>query len=307
VDLPDQLAQPEKKIVLTKEDVDVPEEATHEGAGAAVDDEISDEDDSVTTRPDPKSALFAAKMALWTSKYHKYVDLGKKRKADHYQRLLLWYPPMPAGHKVLKGFYESLAEEYKNGAHQSDDWTTMWWETVTDEDFDADGDGESDGTDRAAFKAWMDVTESMIAEKRVTLGELEGQWGLKEEKPPEEETPKYEEPAPLQGYPTATPVAQGYTPNYPQAMPVAQPAMPQAQYVRPPAYPGAAPPIYGGAPMMMPGMQMQQPMMMPGMQMGGMPVMQQPMGMPMGMYNPQFQSQTCSTTTTTTTQSYGFR
>ena len=75
----DQLAQPEKKIVLTKEDVDVPEEATHEGAGAAVDDEISDEDDSVTTRPDPKSALFAAKMALWTSKYHKYVDLGKKR------------------------------------------------------------------------------------------------------------------------------------------------------------------------------------------------------------------------------------
>jgi annexin A13 len=284
VDLPDQLAQPEKLIERAAM-ADVPEEPTNEGHGEAFDDEISDEDDSVTERPNPASALFAAKMANWTAKYHKYIDMGKRSKADHYQRLILWYPPMPLGHKVLKGYLEALAEEYKGGQQSDDDWTTIWFETVSDEDFDADGDGESDGTDRAAFKAWMDVTESMIAEKRTTINELKSRWGLNEKKE-EEETPKYEEPV-IASYTTTNTTVASYATNYPQAIPVARPAMPiaqpvQQQYVRPAAYPGA-PPIYGtgvappiyGQPMMM----QQQPMMYG----------QQPMMYGGGMYQPQMQ------------------
>ena len=37
-----------------------------------------------------------------TTKYNKYNDMGKARKANHYQRLLLLNPPMPKGHKVSR-------------------------------------------------------------------------------------------------------------------------------------------------------------------------------------------------------------
>ena len=52
------------------------------------------------------------------NRYEKYKELGKKRKADHYQRLIVWYPPLPPGHKILRGYYEALEEEYKGGVHQ---------------------------------------------------------------------------------------------------------------------------------------------------------------------------------------------
>jgi len=256
IDLTDELAQPDKKIDLPKLEADVAQQdddsAQPTDTGKSFDDEISDEDDVVTSRPDPTSAMYKAKVSLWTKKFNKYKDLGKKRKADHYSRLLVLYPPLPPGHKILKGYMEALEEEYKGGAHQVEDWTMIWLDTVPESEF------EDAGTTKDFFKNWLDTTESMVAEKLITVGEMKGHWGLNEpEKPPQA---TYAEPAPLAGYPTATPVAQPVpmaTPAYPQAYPQATPAYPQAApygmnypqppiYQRPAAYPGA-PPMYGGA------------------------------------------------------------
>ena len=249
------------------------DEATKDGgSGHAHDDEEADEDDVVLSRPDPKSQLYTMKMANWTAKFEKYRGLGKKRKADHYQKMILFYPPMPPGHKLLRGYYEALCEEYKGGAHQVDDWTTIWFDTTSDDDFE-------DGTDRDSFKRWMDVTESMIAEKLVSTAELEGHWGLKKE--PVKAAVAYPQPAPLQAYPTAQPMGAAFA--RPQAVPVAQPAyaqpypamarpavaaQPAMQYVRPGGYPQAAgypgavaPPIYGGPMPQMMGTAMYSPQM----------------------------------------------
>jgi len=195
---------------------------------------------------------------LWTGKYTKYKEMGKKRKSDYYLRLLLLNPPMPPGHKVLKGYVQALTEEYKNDA-SGDDWTGMWLGTVPDEDF------EEAGTSKEFFKKWFDVTESMVAEKQVSISELKGHWGLVEAAPPPAE-PVYPDPAPIGAYtpigepvpPMHMPIATGYGTNYPEAggyppampagIPMAQPAMPMAQPVpmaQPPLYGGPAPQMYG--------------------------------------------------------------
>ena len=41
------------------------------------------------------------------------------------------------------------------------DWTTIWFDTLNDDDF-------AEGADKEAFKKWMDTTESMVAEKRAS-------------------------------------------------------------------------------------------------------------------------------------------
>ena len=130
-------------------------------------DEVSDEDDVVLTRPDPKSQLYTMKMANWTAKLEKYRGLGKKRKADHYQKMTLFYPPMPPGHKLLRGYYEALCEEYKGGAHQVDDWTTIWFDTTSDDDFE-------DGTDRDLVREISEEEEGVdvrLADVGVAAGE----------------------------------------------------------------------------------------------------------------------------------------
>ena len=274
VDLPDQLEQPAKKIVVTTaEEISA---AGHEYVAApkpAFDDEISDNDEEFDGEIDPTSALFKAKVGMWTDKYKKYNEMGKARKADHYQRLLLLNPPLPKGNKILKGFAEALEEEYKSG-NTGDDWTGMWLDTVEESEF------EDAGTSKDFFKEWFDVTESMVAEKKVSVREMKGHWGLNEAAV--EPTRTYE-PAPL-----APPMG---APAYPQAQPAypqAQPAYPQAT----PAYPQAQPAYgtnYAQQPMMA------QPMVQP--MMGGPPLFQPQMAGP-----PLFQPQVQSTTYTTTTQ-----
>ena len=49
-----------------------------------------------------------------------------------YQTLLIFHPPMPKGHAILRGYAEALAEEYKGGAHAAEDWTMLWFEQVAD-------------------------------------------------------------------------------------------------------------------------------------------------------------------------------
>ena len=106
-------------------------------------------------------------------------------------------------HTILKGFFEALREEYKGGV-PGDDWTMMWFNTWAHSPLRAhaprlhvrhhylcpahvrmrthmhvwampfggsvpEGDFSSAGTSKEAFKRWLDVTESMVAEKRVGL------------------------------------------------------------------------------------------------------------------------------------------
>jgi len=223
IDIPDQLAQPEKLVELPIENVS--EAAQGGDVGKSYDDEISDEDDVMLSRPDPAGGLFKAKLALWQSKYEKYRDLGKQNKMDHYQRLLIMYPPAPPNHKLLHGYSSAIEEEYKGGAHSTEDWTTLWFETLKDEDFEG-------GADREAFKKWMDCTESMVAEKRISPKELKAHWGLEEAKP--KPKPKYEEPEPVAALPIAEPIAP----------PVAQPVYAQPYQQPPPVVVAPPPPIY---------------------------------------------------------------
>eukprot|EP00322_Chrysochromulina_rotalis_P026845 CAMPEP_0115866008 /NCGR_PEP_ID=MMETSP0287-20121206/20027_1 /TAXON_ID=412157 /ORGANISM="Chrysochromulina rotalis, Strain UIO044" /LENGTH=1093 /DNA_ID=CAMNT_0003320561 /DNA_START=29 /DNA_END=3309 /DNA_ORIENTATION=- len=257
VSLPDQLEQPAKKIDIPS-DADIDADAGAFSASAVpettVDDEISEDDEGFGSDVDPTSQIYQVKVQLWSQKYEKYRDMGKAHKADHYQRLLLLYPPVATGHKILKGYVEALAEEYKKDA-TGDDWTTLWLDNVDDADF------EEAGTRRDLFKKWYDVTESLVAEKKVTIKELKGHWGVADPPPePRQGGSVYAQPAALTpvAYPTAVPVAQPYGTNYPQAAPpTAYPqaiAYPQAQpqaappiYGQPPIY-GAAPPIYGQPP-----------------------------------------------------------
>ena len=97
--------------------------------------------------------------------------------APHYQRLIVWYPPLPPGHKILKGYMEALEEEYKGGAHQVEDWTMIWLDTVPESEF------EDAGTTKEFFKKWLDTTETMVAEKTITPKEMKGHWGLNEPAP----------------------------------------------------------------------------------------------------------------------------
>jgi len=292
IDLPDQLAQPEKKIELPKVEAEMAENDADASrargdTGTQFDDEISDEDDVVTSRPDPTSAMYKAKVSLWTKKYNKYKDLGKKRKADHYQRLLVLYPPLAPGHKILKGYMEALEEEYKGGAHQVEDWTMIWLDTVKEEEF------EEAGTTKEFFKGWLDTTETMVAEKTVTVAEMKGHWGLNA--PAEPAKPSYADPAPLGAYgaaavPQGTPVAQPAA--YPAAMPVAQPAMAVAQPAMAVAQPygvNYAQPAVAASPY---GMPQASPYGMPQASPYGMP-QASPYGMPQAsaMYTPQVQVQ----------------
>ena len=113
----------------------------------------------------PQPRVLRAKLSAWEKKFEKYNEMGKKSKAEHYQKLVLLYPPMPKGHKLLQGYHDALVEEYVND-ESHEDWTTVWFDGLTDADFDVDGDGELDGVNKEAFKKWMDTTESMVAEKR---------------------------------------------------------------------------------------------------------------------------------------------
>ena len=141
---------------------------------------------------------------------------------------------------------------------QDDDWTGIWLDTVDESEF------EEAGTDKAFFKSWVDITETMVAEKAVAINELKAHWGLMPERE-EAPEPLMPEPAPLAPYPMGEPVAPGgypsmapqqpaYGTNYPQAVPVPQ-SIPMAQPGIPPIYGGAPPPMYGGS-----GMYSQMPM-----------------------------------------------
>jgi hypothetical protein len=270
VDLKDQLAQPEKKVEFNKEDA-APEAADETKAtGSAVDDEISDEDDSPPSDHDPASPMFKAKLANWERKFAKYKEMGKERKAEHYQKLLLLYPPMPKGHKLLKGYHAALSEEYSKDA-SGEDWTTIWFDALTDDDFDVDGDGELDGTDKEAFKKWMDVTESMIVEKRASLKEMKAHWGLNEKREKRESV--VEECAALEDIPVATPAG----------IPVATPAQPAYMGNYPPQQQmGMMPGMFNPQMMMGNAMMQQQQMMQQQMMMQQQQMMQMGMQMPGG-------------------------
>ena len=253
VDLPDQLEQPTKKIEIpTLENIEKGASQSHTGQ-LALDNEVSEDDDDFEPDRDvdPASALYKAKVLSWRNKYIKYRDMGKARKANHYQRLLLLHPPLPKGHSLLRGFAAALEEEYKNDT-QGDDWTGIWLGTVEASDFEDAGTTkvraqswpitqiappillplsscDLSAIAQAFFKEWCDVTESMVAEKKVTIKEIKGHWGLNAVARAQ---PRTYEPAPLASY--GAPVAQPVTPAAP---PVATPAYPTAQPVVPQATP----------------------------------------------------------------------
>ena len=90
----------------------------------------------------------------------------------------------------------------------------MWLDTVSEDEF-ADA-----GSSKEFFQKWFDVTESMVAEKKVRITELQGHWGLVEAKEKPSQPASYAQPAPLSGYG----MAMGTPVNYPQA------AQPTATY-----------------------------------------------------------------------------
>ena len=162
-------------------------EAGGGGGGGGGGDYASDEDDVVPSDFGPSSPLFQAKLKLWTKKYKKYKKAKLRHKAQHYQQLLLFYPPVEKGDALLLGYYSALEEEYtkKGGTGEgggTEDWTQIW--------FDAIGDAELEaaGVSRSGLKSWLDVTEPMIAKKEVALKELKGHWGLNDEPPPPPKT-----------------------------------------------------------------------------------------------------------------------
>ena len=65
--------------------------------------------------------------------------MGKERKADHYQRLLLANPPTESSHGLLRGYFDALAAEYKKEAGVQDDWTMIWFNTIDDAQFEQAG------------------------------------------------------------------------------------------------------------------------------------------------------------------------
>ena len=229
IDLPDQLAQPDKTIAIpTKEDVPEGAHAPTMAHGATLlDNEISEDDDDFADDILHTSPLYAAKSELWTRKYEKYNGMGKAHKAEHYQRLLLSQPPTAKGHRLLGGFFEALTEEYKASGRAADDWTSVWFGTLADDRF------EAAGTTRDVFKRWLDVTESMVAEKKVSLNELKSAWGLRP-KPALAKQKSYIQPVALTPY---------------QPPPVAQAMLPVAHAIhvppQPPVYPSPSVPIYG--------------------------------------------------------------
>jgi hypothetical protein len=107
--------------------------------------------------------LIASLVSMWASQYRKYAsdcaadcasdcasvyawdaliryhEMGKERKADHYQRLLLANPPTESSHGLLRGYFDALAAEYKKEAGVQDDWTMIWFNTVDDAQFEQAG------------------------------------------------------------------------------------------------------------------------------------------------------------------------
>ena len=80
---------------------------------ADLDNEISEDDESFEDdKISCASPLYKAKVGMWTAKYQKYHGMGKARKAEHYQRLLLAHPPTDGSHGLLRGYYDALDEEY---------------------------------------------------------------------------------------------------------------------------------------------------------------------------------------------------
>ena len=261
VDLIDQLEQPQKKIELPSKE-SVPDATASDGRAATNrvvdDDEISENDDAPDDdAPDITSALFKAKVAQWTAKYERYREMGKKAKADHYQHLLILYPPVKLGSELLRGYAEALAEEYKGGTQSAEDWTTMWLATVQDDKL------EAAGVSREFFKGWMDTTESMVRERRVAITELRGRWGLAAPRAPLKKDHTLSS-MPIPQAAAATPVATAT--GYPMATGYPNAVQQQVQVRQTTiAYPAVARPM----------VQMAQPALYGGMQVAAQPMMMQ--------------------------------
>ena len=132
IDLDDQLEQPERKIELPPlpepevEEVEAPEPAVGvpvvaEPEPALVEeksvpeDEMTESEDEADDPPDPSSPLYMAKINYWTKKMAKAEAKGRSHKVEHYRRLLVMYPPVPNGHKILEAYLAALKAEYTDG------------------------------------------------------------------------------------------------------------------------------------------------------------------------------------------------
>ena len=122
VDLPDQLEQPSKLVELPEKVADEEETGATEPEPEPEDDEEDDPmDDDVDDLPDPSSALYKAKIMMWTEKLKKAEDAGKVRRIQYYRKLLFMYPPIPSGHKLLREYLEVLEKEYPRDRGKSGD------------------------------------------------------------------------------------------------------------------------------------------------------------------------------------------
>ena len=131
-------------------------------------------DDDVDDLPDPSSALYKAKIMMWTEKLKKAEDAGKVRRIQYYRKLLFMYPPIPSGHKLLREYLEVLEKEYPREKGKSGDegLSDAWIAALTDEAF------AEAGTTKEIFDEWQNTSERLFKEKEVTIAELKTAWGL---------------------------------------------------------------------------------------------------------------------------------
>jgi len=191
VDLPDQLAQPDKLIEL-------PELAEEEAVPFADDEEEEEDFEECEDVPEPTSPMYGAKIIIWKQKLAEAEEQGKKRRAAYYRRLLTMYPPLPQGHKLLAAYIEALFAEYQKG---EEGMVSAWLTSVDGSEF------EEAGTTKEFFDDWNNTSEDAIKNKYITIGELKHSWGVTKykktlPKPPEEEhetpyTPPEAPPAPV--------------------------------------------------------------------------------------------------------------
>jgi len=222
VDLPDQLAQPDKQIVLPEPVQDVPEEAK---VPFAQDEE--DDDDGFEERdevPPPSSPIYGAKIVLWKQKLEAAEAAGKQRRTAYYRRLLTMYPPLPQGHKILEAYCEALVAEFQKG---EEGMVAAWLSSQADEVF------EEAGTTKEFFDDWNNTSEDCLRKKLITVGELKHSWGITGRKkvlptpePEEYETP-YEKPS--EAAPPPPPPPNPYQVYQPPVNPMMEMMQAQAQ------------------------------------------------------------------------------
>jgi len=211
VDLPDQLEQPTKRIVLpTKESIEADAKRASTEDMNEEDDDLDDDDENTDNIPNPSSPLYKAKVRKWTRKLKKAEEEGAVYKAAYYRRLLIMYPPAPPGNPLLTGYLEALEAEYENGD------TGIVKEWLDSVDAAEVGDDEGEVKSKAVLAEWVAVTANMVEQKQVPIKEMKAQW--REErvaKEPSKVKPKYEEPE--------------YTPQYVVAATPTPPPPPQPQ------------------------------------------------------------------------------